>query len=570
MRGDRSPPPDIFKAYDIRGLYGEQIDGELAERIGRAFAHVLGRARGQAGRRAARRARPRHAPERAGARGALPRGPAGGGRARDRRGRGRHRDALLPGRLARAGRRADVHRLAQPQGLHGREARARGRDARCPATPASRTSAARSRRASRRHARAARLRRAARSRRSTCTRSSRRRRCASSTPTRAIGAGAEGRARRRQRDGRPDGRPAARAAEPRADRDLLDARRQLPRPRAQPAAAGEPAADHREGARQRRRPRHRLGRRRRPLLLHRRHRRVRRRRLRHGAARRVAAARREPAARAILYDVRASRAVARHRHGGGRRPHIEPRRPRVLQDAHARGGLAVRRRGLRALLLPRLLLRRLGHDPGAARCSSCSARAGKRMSELLAPYREQYFISGEINTEVTDPPARSRRSPSATPTPARTRLDGISIDYEDWHFNVRPSNTEPLLRLCLESLVSREDMERRRDEVLALIRSPPACALGMPRRGVCPPGYERRRGSEQRGASASARAGRRRRHPPPGDPHAVHGRARERVPDRGLAADARGLRPELGQGAGRARAGAGHARARGSRTSSCW
>ena len=53
----------------------------------------------------------------------------------------------------------------------------------------------------------------------------------------------------------------------------------------------------------------------------------------------------------------------------------------------------------------------------------------------------------------------------------QSRLDGISIDYEDWHFNVRPSNTEPLLRLCLESLRSREDMERRRDEVLALIRA---------------------------------------------------------------------------------------------------
>jgi phosphomannomutase len=51
------------------------------------------------------------------------------------------------------------------------------------------------------------------------------------------------------------------------------------------------------------------------------------------------------------------------------------------------------------------------------------------------------------------------------------RLDGISIDYDDWHFNVRPSNTEPLLRLCLESLRSREDMEQRRDEVLAIIRS---------------------------------------------------------------------------------------------------
>ncbi len=50
-------------------------------------------------------------------------------------------------------------------------------------------------------------------------------------------------------------------------------------------------------------------------------------------------------------------------------------------------------------------------------------------------------------------------------------LDGISVDYPEWHFNVRPSNTEPLLRLNLESLVSREDMERRRDEVLELIRA---------------------------------------------------------------------------------------------------
>ena len=51
------------------------------------------------------------------------------------------------------------------------------------------------------------------------------------------------------------------------------------------------------------------------------------------------------------------------------------------------------------------------------------------------------------------------------------RLDGISVEYDDWHFNVRPSNTEPLLRLNLESLVSREDMEAKRDEVLGLIRS---------------------------------------------------------------------------------------------------
>src|ERR1700704_1329934 len=57
------------------------------------------------------------------------------------------------------------------------------------------------------------------------------------------------------------------------------------------------------------------------------------------------------------------------------------------------------------------------------------------------------------------------------PDALKSRLDGISIDYPDWHFNVRPSNTEPLLRLCLESLNSWEDMEKRRDEVLAVIRA---------------------------------------------------------------------------------------------------
>ncbi len=53
----------------------------------------------------------------------------------------------------------------------------------------------------------------------------------------------------------------------------------------------------------------------------------------------------------------------------------------------------------------------------------------------------------------------------------QSHLDGISIDYPDWHFNVRASNTEPLLRLCLESLVSESDMETKRDQILALIRA---------------------------------------------------------------------------------------------------
>jgi phosphomannomutase len=92
------------------------------------------------------------------------------------------------------------------------------------------------------------------------------------------------------------------------------------------------------------------------------------------------------------------------------------------------------------------------------------------MSELLAPYRERYFISGEINSEVADAQAKIAEITERYADCRQDTLDGISIDYDDWHFNVRSSNTEPLLRLCLESLVSQEDMERRRDEVLELIR----------------------------------------------------------------------------------------------------
>jgi phosphomannomutase len=96
---------------------------------------------------------------------------------------------------------------------------------------------------------------------------------------------------------------------------------------------------------------------------------------------------------------------------------------------------------------------------------------GKRMSELLEPYRSRYFISGEINSEVADQHAKLEELSQRYADGRQYRLDGLSVEYDDWHFNMRPSNTEPLLRLCLESLRSREDMEHRRDEVLAVIRS---------------------------------------------------------------------------------------------------
>ncbi len=99
------------------------------------------------------------------------------------------------------------------------------------------------------------------------------------------------------------------------------------------------------------------------------------------------------------------------------------------------------------------------------------SRADQSLSELLAPYRARYFVSGEINSEVDDQQQKIEQLSERYRAGHQQRLDGLSVDYEDWHFNVRPSNTEPLLRLCLESLRSKEDMERRRDEVLGLIRS---------------------------------------------------------------------------------------------------
>jgi phosphomannomutase len=96
---------------------------------------------------------------------------------------------------------------------------------------------------------------------------------------------------------------------------------------------------------------------------------------------------------------------------------------------------------------------------------------GRTLGELMADFRSRYFISGEINSEVADQAAKMEEIAERYSDGEQARLDGISVDYPDWHFNVRPSNTEPLLRLTLESLVSEADMEARRDELLVLIRS---------------------------------------------------------------------------------------------------
>ncbi|HUZ14780.1 MAG TPA: phosphomannomutase/phosphoglucomutase [Gaiellaceae bacterium] len=99
------------------------------------------------------------------------------------------------------------------------------------------------------------------------------------------------------------------------------------------------------------------------------------------------------------------------------------------------------------------------------------SQKGRKLSEILAPLRGRYFITGELNTPVADvalklQELKERYGKEGTVS----HLDGLSVDAGDWHFNVRPSNTEPLLRLNLEA-TSQDLMERKRDEVLAVIRS---------------------------------------------------------------------------------------------------
>jgi phosphomannomutase len=172
----------------------------------------------------------------------------------------------------------------------------------------------------------------------------------------------------------------------------------------------------------------------------------------------------------ILYDVRASRAVADTVEAAGgtaernRVGHAFFKR-RMREEGALFGGEVSGHYYFRDFYcadsgtLPALLMLEL------------AARSDKPVSQMLAPFEQRYFISGEINSEVSDPEAKIAELTQKYSDAEQDTLDGISIDYPDWHFNVRSSNTEPLLRLCLESLVSHADMERRRDEVLALIRA---------------------------------------------------------------------------------------------------
>jgi phosphomannomutase len=99
------------------------------------------------------------------------------------------------------------------------------------------------------------------------------------------------------------------------------------------------------------------------------------------------------------------------------------------------------------------------------------SRKGQKLSDILTPLHKGHFLTGELNTPVKDVALKLQEIKERYTGEGKvSHLDGVSVDFDDWHFNVRPSNTEPLLRLNLEA-TSEELMERKRDEVLDLIRS---------------------------------------------------------------------------------------------------
>ncbi len=171
---------------------------------------------------------------------------------------------------------------------------------------------------------------------------------------------------------------------------------------------------------------------------------------------------------AILYDLRASRAVPDTIRANGGVPLVNRvghaffkqrmRREPVLFGGEVSGHYYFRdNHNADSGFIPALLILDL------------LTRKGATMAELLEPLRRRYFISGEINSTVEDVDAVLARLERQFGDGEVAKLDGVSVDYDRWHFNVRPSNTEPLVRLNLGA-DSRALMEEKRDLVLGVIR----------------------------------------------------------------------------------------------------
>jgi phosphomannomutase len=171
----------------------------------------------------------------------------------------------------------------------------------------------------------------------------------------------------------------------------------------------------------------------------------------------------------ILYDVRASRAVPEAIEAAGGKPLVNRVghaffKARMRETGALFGGEVSGHYYFRDFwnadsgVIPALLVLEL-----------LSVKS-KTMAQLLEPYRSSYFISGEINSTVSDQEAKMNEIAERYSDCEVSWLDGVSVDCGAWHFNVRPSNTEPLLRLNLEGS-SKEEMEKRTAELLEVIRA---------------------------------------------------------------------------------------------------
>ena len=177
---------------------------------------------------------------------------------------------------------------------------------------------------------------------------------------------------------------------------------------------------------------------------------------------------REPGGK-IIYDVRCSRAVPDMIEKAGGVPLIERvghafMKPRMAEENAIFAGELSGHYYFREFF---------GADTGivpALVVLDMLSRRKQKLSQLLSSLEQQYFISGEINSEVAEPLEKIEELASRYASGSIEHIDGISVRFDEWHFNVRPSNTEPLLRLNLEGK-SKELMEEKVDEVLALIRS---------------------------------------------------------------------------------------------------
>jgi phosphomannomutase len=172
----------------------------------------------------------------------------------------------------------------------------------------------------------------------------------------------------------------------------------------------------------------------------------------------------------ILYDVRASRAVPDRVAAAGGTAHVNRVGHAFMKRSMKEIGAAFAGEVSGHYYFKQFYNADSGTIP-ALLVLELLSKTGRKLSDLVGDLRSKYFISGEINSEVDDQEGKMKEIAESHADAEISWLDGVSVDYEDWHFNVRPSNTEPLLRLNLESLVSREDMESKRDEVLAQIRA---------------------------------------------------------------------------------------------------